>query len=240
VGNGGIKLRFMFILCVGLLGAGLLTAVAFAANGHGSGNGNPSSGGQHGQDCAPGWHDTADGTCEHNGGGGGNCGDNQSGNDNGLGNDGNDNGFGHKGDNCDPAPSAPPPPPANTPPPSNPPGPSGPPAGGTPSAGAPSVTCATLLRLAKTRVAVGQRSLLAVHVVDRGGRPLRGARVSARGAGVHLSVTTDRSGKARFAIRALAAGAIRISVSGSAGCPSSSGLVLATAVTKAHHPDFTG
>jgi hypothetical protein len=236
----------MLVLCVAALSVGSASSVAIAGNGHGGGGSgnNPSTGGQHGQDCAPGYHDTGTGTCEHNGGGGGNCGDNQSGNDNGLGNNGNDNGFGHKGDVCDPGnPTPPPPGPPNPPPgPPNPPGPPGsPPSGGTPShPNAPSVTCAASLRLGRKHVAVGRRTLLTVRVIDARKVPLRSMRVIAHGAGVRLSVMTDSSGRARLTIRPTRAGAIRITVAQGSTCSSLSGLVLATAVAKAHKPDFTG
>jgi hypothetical protein len=232
----------MLALCVAVLGVGPASAVAIAGNGHGGGGGNPPIGsGQHGQDCAPGYHDTSAGTCEHNGAGGGNCGDNQSGNDNGLGNNGNDNGFGHKGDTCDPAPPPPPGPP--TPPgpprpPNNPGSPVTPNAPGHPSA--PSLACAGSLRLGRTHFTVGRRTLLAVHVTDAGGRGLRKMMVLVHGAGVRLSSLTNEAGKARFVIRALNAGAIRITVRQSGKCSSVSGLVLATAAKKAHTPDFTG
>jgi hypothetical protein len=246
VGNGGgFKAGLIVVLCAAMFCAASSAAAAGAGNGHSGGSG-PSAGGQHGQDCPPGFHDTSAGTCEHNGGGGGNCGDNQSGNDNGLGNNGNDNGFGHKGDVCDPGNLTPPPPGPPTPP--GPPGPPGPPAppgsppsGGTPTQpSAPSVTCAASLRLGRKHVAVGRRTLLAIRVTDARKAPLHSMRVVARGAGVRLSVTTDSSGRARLAIRPLNAGAIRITVAQASTCSSVSGLVLATAVAKAHKPNFTG
>src|SRR5579862_8466051 len=105
------KARVVLVLCFAALGGWQTATIAAAANGGGQDAG---TSGQHGQDCAPGYHDTATGSCEHNGAGGGNCGDNQSGNNNGLGNDGNDNGFGHVGDMCD-ATSSPPTPPSPPP-----------------------------------------------------------------------------------------------------------------------------
>ena len=89
--RGAFKRRlFIFLLCLVMLGAGQMAAYALA------GDGLPANGagttGQHGQQCPPSNHDTTGGTCEHNGGGGGNCGDNQ-----GIGSAGNDNGFGRVG-----------------------------------------------------------------------------------------------------------------------------------------------
>jgi hypothetical protein len=64
--------------------------------------------------------------------------------------------------------------------------------------------------------------------------------VLARGGGVRVSAKTNGKGNARLIIRARNAGAIRITVVQASTCSSVSGLVLASAVAKAHKADFTG
>ena len=82
-------------------------------NGNANGGGNGGSRDDTGNVCPPGQHGEPAGSsnCVPNGGGAGNCGQNQSGNTGkGNGNGGNDNGYGHKGDDCG-GKNPPPPPP---------------------------------------------------------------------------------------------------------------------------------
>jgi hypothetical protein len=102
------------------------------------------------------------------------------------------------------------------------------------------VTCAATLRLGRKHVAVGRRTLLSVRVTDARKAALRSVRVIAHGAGVRLSVLTNASGRARFTIRPLSAGAIRITVAQAPSCSSVTGLVLAKVVAKSRKPNFTG
>jgi len=237
--------RLVVALCVFVLG--VCPTAAVAASGHqGGGSNDPGTGGKHGQDCAPGYHDTANGSCEHNGDGGGNCGDNQSGNDNGLGNNGNDNGFGHKGDQCDPssAPSGPPsspgPPPSHPSPPATPNGPTTPAAPASDPPARDSNACATSFSLGRTHFIVGRRALLVIRVRDARGAPLQGVTVLVHGAGVRLTAATDSLGKVRFTVRPRSAGVIRVALVQPATCVSISRLARVTGVFKPPKPNYTG
>src|SRR5262245_60655502 len=107
--------KFITAVLTGVvLSLGVFASMASAGNGNG--NGSMPKGGTN--TCQPGYHE-AGGTCVHNGDGGGNCGQNQSG-DMGNGNgsnqgNGGDKGYGHR-PGCGDTPASPPPPPVTTPP----------------------------------------------------------------------------------------------------------------------------
>ena len=270
-GIGGL----LVLLCVAALAAGVMAATAVARGNQTAGGGQTT--GLHGQDCPPGYHDAGNSLCEHNGGGGGNCGDNQSGNNNGQGNDGNDNGFGHR-PGCDPATTTGPTTATTVTTPttsttttastSTTPGTtttthtqttmtsdttttsstSTTPTTSTPlttttsstETFTPPVLCAKILAKNRATFLVGQRSALLVTVRAGDGHPMADMMVVVRGAGVHLSDATNRSGVARFLIRAHRIGAIRISVSQPLSCTALSGRARALGVFKPPKPNFTG
>jgi hypothetical protein len=253
LGKGANRMvQFGIVCCLAVFAAGVTAAFAVAGSASASGG---ATTGQHGQECPPGYHDVS-GTCEHNGGGGGNCGDNQSGNNNGLGNNGNDSGFGHNGD-CEAATSTPTSTSTSTPtstrtsttstPPNAPPNASTSTSSTTSTTPTttgtfqpPTARCAVRLFATRIRFVVGRRGALIVTVTGLNGKPLRGVTVIVRGAGVSLQANTNSAGKARFVVLPRSAGAIRISLRQPAGCETLSRLARAVGVFKPPKPNYTG
>jgi hypothetical protein len=253
MGNQGKKgnARLVLMLCIAALGAGLMSAVALAGTSHPASNGVTT--GQHGQDCAPGYHDTVGGACEHNGNGGGNCGDNQSGNNNGQGNGGNDNGFGHRGD-CDAttstststststttSTSTPTSTTTTTTTPHDPTTSVTSTTTTTAPLSPPADPCARALAARGTHMVVGRRSLLVVTALGDGGNAMAGVSVLIRGAGLSAEAATDAGGVARFHLRPRSAGVVRISLRQTAACGDVSELGQVLGAFAPPRPNFTG
>jgi hypothetical protein len=247
--------QFGLVCCLAVFAAGVMAAFAVAGSASASGG---ATTGQHGQECPPGYHDTG-GICEHNGGGGGNCGDNQSGNDNGQGNDGNDTGFGHRG-GCEAttptqstSTSTSTPTSTSTSTRSTP--PTTPTTQGTPTSSPPttstaptttgafqppSAPCAARMVATRNRFVVGRRGVLQVKVIGADGQPLAGVTVVVRGAGVSVQGVTNSAGVVRFVVRPRSPGAIRINLRQPAACAALSRLARAIGAFKPPKPNYTG